>query len=167
MRALSLRCPFPWLVVNGHKPWENRRQNTRMRGWVLVHASRQYSGEDLRMARDMLARLKAPELPLVEMLEHLVSGLMPRDPCPWLMAGGIVGAMRIDAVAPPIRAGYGDPLPDWRLYGSFGYEIGAVERLPFVPCSGKLGFWRVPFALARELEAKTPIWLWDELQKNA
>lgn len=166
MRALSLRCPFPWLMVKGYKPWENRSWNTNKRGWVLVHASRSYSLADLHLARDLLARLKGPPLPLVEMLETLVLGVLPDDPCPWLRTGGIVGAIRIDGTAAPIRPGYSDPLPDWRILGQYGFKIGAAEELPFTPCSGKQGFWRVSFHLQRVLEEKTPPWLWAELQKN-
>jgi len=39
MRALSLRQPWAWLVVNGYKEIENRSRRTNHRGALLIHAS--------------------------------------------------------------------------------------------------------------------------------
>lgn len=39
MKALSIRQPWAWLIVNGHKDIENRSWPTRFRGKFLVHAS--------------------------------------------------------------------------------------------------------------------------------
>src|SRR4051795_6744327 len=39
-RALSLKQPWAWLVVNGYKDIENRSWRTNHRGPLLVHASR-------------------------------------------------------------------------------------------------------------------------------
>src|SRR5256885_16745865 len=38
-RALSIRQPWAWLVVSGHKDIENRTWPTKFRGKILVHAS--------------------------------------------------------------------------------------------------------------------------------
>ena len=38
MRALSIRQPWAWLIVNGHKDIENRSWRTKYRGPFLVHA---------------------------------------------------------------------------------------------------------------------------------
>jgi hypothetical protein len=38
MRTLSIRQPWAWLIVNGHKPVENRDWATSFRGPVLIHA---------------------------------------------------------------------------------------------------------------------------------
>lgn len=37
MKAISIRQPWAWLVVNGHKDIENRSWATKHRGKVLVH----------------------------------------------------------------------------------------------------------------------------------
>src|SRR2546430_9590561 len=39
IRALSIRQPWAWLVVNGHKDIENRSWRTNHRGPLLIHAS--------------------------------------------------------------------------------------------------------------------------------
>ncbi|WP_206002040.1 ASCH domain-containing protein [Paraburkholderia aromaticivorans] len=38
MKALSIRQPWAWLIVKGHKDIENRTWSTRFRGRVLIHA---------------------------------------------------------------------------------------------------------------------------------
>lgn len=44
MKALSIRQPWAWLIVNGHKDIENRTWPTRLRGRVLIHAGKQHDG---------------------------------------------------------------------------------------------------------------------------
>ena len=40
MKALSLKQPWAWAVVNGYKHVENRTRRTNFRGPLLIHASR-------------------------------------------------------------------------------------------------------------------------------
>lgn len=40
MKALSIKQPWAWLIVNGHKDIENRTWKTKFRGEFLVHASK-------------------------------------------------------------------------------------------------------------------------------
>jgi hypothetical protein len=39
-RAISIRLPWAWLIVNGFKDVENRSWRTRHRGTILIHASK-------------------------------------------------------------------------------------------------------------------------------
>jgi hypothetical protein len=39
MKALSVRQPWAWLIVNNYKPYENRTWSTKVRGPILIHAS--------------------------------------------------------------------------------------------------------------------------------
>lgn len=39
MKAISIRQPWAWLIVNGFKDIENRSWRTKYRGPVLIHAS--------------------------------------------------------------------------------------------------------------------------------
>jgi hypothetical protein len=39
-KAISIRQPWAWLIVNGFKDVENRSWKTKYRGPVLVHAGR-------------------------------------------------------------------------------------------------------------------------------
>jgi hypothetical protein len=38
MKALSVRQPWAWLIVNGHKDIENRDWATKRRGRIWIHA---------------------------------------------------------------------------------------------------------------------------------
>lgn len=38
--ALSIRQPWAWLIVNGHKAIENRDWSTKVRGLICIHASK-------------------------------------------------------------------------------------------------------------------------------
>ena len=40
MKALSIRQPWAWLIVNGHKDIENRQWRTHFRGKIYVHAAK-------------------------------------------------------------------------------------------------------------------------------
>ena len=40
MKALSIRQPWAWLIVCGHKPLENRSWPTPYRGPLLIHAAK-------------------------------------------------------------------------------------------------------------------------------
>ncbi len=37
MKALSVRQPWAWLIVNGYKDVENRDWNTKLRGQIWIH----------------------------------------------------------------------------------------------------------------------------------
>jgi hypothetical protein len=122
MITLSIRQPWAWLIVHGHKDIENRDWKTPFRGRVLIHAgkamARSYYDETLgALAR---AGLLPPGIPTYEQL--------PR--------GGIVGEARIvdcvDASSSP-----------WYIEGSYGFVIREARPLPFYPVNGKLGFFDV------------------------
>ena len=40
LKALSIKQPWAWLIVNGWKDVENRSWNTHYRGRVLIHAGK-------------------------------------------------------------------------------------------------------------------------------
>ena len=40
LKALSIRQPWAWLIVNGFKDVENRNWRTHWRGRLLIHASK-------------------------------------------------------------------------------------------------------------------------------
>lgn len=48
MKALSVRQPWAWLIVAGHKDIENRSWPTRFRGRIYVHASRTFDNDAMR-----------------------------------------------------------------------------------------------------------------------
>lgn len=119
MRALSVRQPWAWLIVNGHKPIENRDWATNFRGEVLIHAG-------LTMTRPYYADVAADiattfdiQLPAYETLER----------------GGIVGvATIVDCVTESESL--------W-FQGEYGFVLENARPLPFHSCKGALSFFDV------------------------
>lgn len=123
MKALSIRQPWAWLIVNGYKDIENRSWPTRLRGEVLVHASKGMTREEYDDVELMLAldeRLQYIRLPAFEQLER----------------GGIVGKVIITGCITASRS-------PW-FFGKFGFELREAAPLPFTPFKGALGFFEVP-----------------------
>lgn len=56
MMALSIRQPWAWLIVSGHKDIENRSWATTRRGEILIHAGAQLD----RAAHDALVAGRHP-----------------------------------------------------------------------------------------------------------
>ncbi|MDR5765003.1 ASCH domain-containing protein [Caballeronia sp. LZ028] len=132
MKALSIRQPWAWLIVNGHKDIENRTWPTRFRGRVLVHASK---GMTRAEYEDVSAFAEGLQLPARDDLER----------------GGIVGVATIADCIPSERR-----TSIWHMEGQFGFQIANARALPFVECKGALGFFNVPddvAALLRSMHA--------------
>ncbi|WAC18850.1 ASCH domain-containing protein [Luteolibacter sp. SL250] len=118
MKALSIRQPWAWLIVNGHKDIENRQRRTHLRGRILVHAAGGMTRDEYSAAF-VMAEEQGINLPPFEHLER----------------GGIVGEVEIvDCVDI-------DPSP-W-FFGEWGYVLKNAKPLPFVPLKGMLGFFNV------------------------
>ncbi len=118
MKALSIRQPWAWLIVNGHKDIENRSWPTRYRGEFLVHAGKGCTQREYYEAREFAASLNVwmPEL------EDL-----PR--------GGIVGKANIVGCVESSSS-------PW-FFGDYGFQLTNAEPLDFVSCKGRLGFFNV------------------------
>lgn len=119
MKALSVRQPWAWLIVNGLKDIENRNWSTRYRGPVLIHASKGMTRDEYEDATDPLWPSCGPviDLPAFEDLER----------------GGIVGVVEVvDCVSES-----GSP---W-FFGPYGFVLRNARRLPFRPMRGALGFF--------------------------
>lgn len=125
MRALSVRQPWAWLIVNGHKDIENRVWSTRYTGPLLIHASKGMTRAEYDDVADMLAN----ELPFMSM------GIKLPDPN-FIERGGIVGIAHcngsVDVCASP-----------W-FFGPYGFVLSQARPLPFIPFKGMLGFFDVP-----------------------
>lgn len=126
MKALSIRQPWAWLIVNGHKDIENRDWATNFRGRVLIHAGLTYPKRDY--ASD------AEEYP------DQYGGSYPARES---MIGGIVGVATI--------TGCVDRSDSKWFMGQYGFTLADAKPLPFVPCKGMLGFFNVPRDVAERL----------------
>lgn len=123
--ALSIRQPWAWLIVNGHKDIENRDWPTSFRGRLLVHAGQ-------TMAHSYYDQVCA------ELLRH---GLLP-DSMPAYEAlprGGFVGWTHVTDCSQQ------HPSP-WKQAGSYGFVLRDSSPIPFVPFKGRLSFFNVPDA---------------------
>lgn len=122
--ALSIRQPWAWLIVNGHKDIENRDWPTNFRGQLLVHAG-------LTMTRKYYDQVT---------LELEAAGLLPSCGMPAyeeLERGGFVGWTRVvDCVT--------ESDSDWKQDGSYGFVLRDSRPIPFHPWKGKLNFFNVP-----------------------
>jgi len=124
MKALSIRQPWAWLIVNGHKDIENRSWKTNHRGPILVHASKGMSRAEYDSAKQTVALASAMNgesiaLPPYEQLER----------------GGIVGQVEI--------TGCVNKSPSPWFFGEFGFVLENAKALPFREVKGRLGFFNV------------------------
>lgn len=135
MKALSIRQPWAWLIVNGIKTVENRSWATKFCGRFLVHASstfyfNKWDYEPFRM--DIQALLDAnPNF------NHLHLPMTTKG----YEQGGIVGAVDlVDCVTKctnKIDASWHEP--DY-----YAFILRNPEVLPFRQMNGKLNFFEVP-----------------------
>jgi hypothetical protein len=119
MRALSIRQPWAWLIVNGFKDVENRNWPSHFRGRMLIHAAK-------TLDRDAAEDLWAGIHPVIGGAWPLP---VPRD----FQLGGVVGeAEMVGCVS--------EHTSDW-FTGPFGFLLRKARTLPFQPCRGQLGFF--------------------------
>ena len=123
MKALSIRQPWAWLIVNGYKPVENRTWNTKVRGLILIHASKGFDKAGYAWVRDNFPEIV---LPIPQQFER----------------GGIVGIANLYAVATASNS-------PW-FFGPVGPCLRDAKPLPFVPMLGHLGFFEVAVPLPGE-----------------
>lgn len=128
MKALSVRQPWAWLIVNGHKKFENRdwqpkNPGRKFRGRVLIHASKSMTREEYLIGCDH-ASDEGITLPSFDDLQR----------------GGIVGEVEVIAWhdSPPLMA---------FAFGS-GLELTNAKALPFRPLKGALGFFNMERGVA-------------------
>ena len=118
LKALSVRQPWAWLIVNGYKDIENRIWATNVRGPVLIHAG--------RSKRDFA-------LDCLDYVQTKYGVAVPEE----LPLGGIIGVVEIvDCVQH-----HSSP---W-FRGPYGWVLANPRRLPFTPCPGKLKFFSPDF----------------------
>jgi len=129
MKALSIRQPWAWLILQGSKDIENRSRRTHYRGELLVHAGKsmdQY-GRDTAEALVSMARKAGWEF----------------DPEHELVRGAITGRVTvIDCVETHDS--------EW-FEGPFGYVLdpnSAQFLKKPIPMNGRLGFFDVEIMLS-------------------
>lgn len=125
MDALSIQQPWAWMIVNNHKPVENRTWATKRRGMHLIHTGQKFDQEGYEWVVE-----NCPEIPLPKPHEF--------------ERGGIVGmADLIDCV---------ETHPSPLFFGPFGFVFAKAVTLPFIKCRGALGFFRPKLPLQGEID---------------
>lgn len=126
MRALSIRQPWAWLIVNGHKDVENRDWETLWRGRFAVHAGKTLVKRDYRNVQaEVAARFGIA---------------VPDFDSPEIHFGGVVGT--VELVGVKHIESLDRPENPW-FTGPFGLLLARPERMPFVLCKGQLGWFDV------------------------
>lgn len=114
IKCLTIRQPWAWLIVKGHKPVENRVWSTHYRGWIAIHAGKARPSLDKRIA---------------EWLQEELRVVVPDK----LDLGKIVGFARISDCVTEHSSDF--------FTGPFGFVFDRVIPFdgPFV--TGRLGFF--------------------------
>lgn len=124
--ALSIRQPWAHLIIYAGKDVENREWPTRVRGRVLIHASKTMTRGDYEACAAYCS--------------HLPYGTLPTDF--WFptfdalksQCGGIVGVMNIVDCVTQSKS-------PW-FCGRYGFTIDAAAEMTFHPCKGMFGFFQ-------------------------
>ena len=124
MKAISIRQPWAWLIVNGFKDIENRDWRTSYRGPVLIHAAKgmmRYEYEDCLETCRRAAKVRP--------FPSGTTWPAPKD----LLRGGIVGMATITDCVDQSES-------PW-FFGTYGFVLTDAKTLPFRPMRGQLGFF--------------------------
>lgn len=140
--ALSIKQPWAWLIVNGHKDIENRDWLTKFRGPIAIHAGKTIDVD----CEYSLTCHDGPRHPVtgrpyaIDTGQRLVASNSHWDtysaPSWAQQKGGIVGVAEIvDCVETSTS--------EW-FVGRYGFIFRKARPVEFVPVRGKLGFfdWR-------------------------
>jgi hypothetical protein len=120
VKALSIRQPWAWLILNAGKDIENRDWPTSFRGRFLIHAGKGMTRDEYQNGMDTL---------------NEIDDLLLMPPFESLARGGIVGAaVLVDCVRKSESP--------W-FFGRYGFELRDAMPLPFRPYKGALGFFEV------------------------
>jgi hypothetical protein len=123
--ALSIRQPWAWAILHAGKDVENRTWAAGFRGRFLIHAGKGMTGAEFAEGMGMVRAVLS--------LRGVVDAALPG--VSGLARGGIVGvASLVDCVARSDSP--------W-FVGPWGFVLRDVQPLPFWPCRGALGFFRV------------------------
>lgn len=117
MKAISIRQPWAWLILNAGKDIENRTWRTNYRGFVLIHASAKVDAGAYELFRERSWK----ELPPIKEIH----------------TGGIVGMAEIVGCV-------NHSISQW-FQGPYGFELTHQTTLPFFKCRGSLSFFPVNY----------------------
>src|SRR5947209_4399579 len=122
MKAITVRQPWAWAIINAGKNIENRNWKTHFRGRVAIHAAVGMTREEYEDGYEYIKGInRRIKIPVYEDLAR----------------GAIIGTVEIiDCVQ--------DSDSLW-FEGEYGFVLARPKKLPKpIPCKGALSFWNVP-----------------------
>lgn len=133
LRALSVKPPYAYALVTGEKDIENRKWKPaveRIGEWIAIHASSQFTASQHRKTMALMpARLRVSS-------EELTTS-------------AIIGLVRLAGVTTTSRS-------KW-FEDKFGWLVtDAIMLKKPIPMHGKLGLWRVPPSVQKQLAVRCP-----------
>lgn len=131
MKAISVRQPWAWLIVNGYKDIENRTRNTSYRGRILIHASKKFDAEGYFWVKENFPEIKLP-----------FWNSWTDD----YKRGGVIGSIEIIASVKSNTSRW--------FTGPVGYVLRAPAEIPFTRCCGQLGIFTPKFILPKQKTGK-------------
>ena len=118
MKALSIKQPWAWLIVNGYKDVENRTWHTNFWGKLLIHASKTFDHE----GHDYVISEMGMDIPMVKTDYDL---------------GALVGMVNMIHCVTQHTS-------EW-FCGPYGFVFtGHLAFKKPIPYRGQLGFFNVP-----------------------
>jgi len=118
MKALSVRQPWAWLIVNGYKDIENRDWSTKLRGRIWIHTG-------------VHRVIKAEYEQLVENCEAV--GIRKFPKIDEFETGGIVGSVEIVDCVTKSKSFW--------FQGKYGFVLKDARTSRFRTMPGRLGFF--------------------------
>ena len=123
--VIAIRQPWAWLIMHGGKDIENRTWPTKVRGRVLIHASKGVTKAEWRESWEWVRKFR-PEA-WAKGCREIQEGTIER--------GGIIGSVEIvDCVE--------ESESPW-FVGKHGFVLRDPQPDKFYPCKGRLGFFRL------------------------
>lgn len=132
--CLSVRQPWAWAIVHGHKPVENRGRTfakTHL-GLFLVHTGKECTPAEYKAAVEKIRKIDAS------------IRVPPLDKLP---LQGIVGRARCDRYVTEYDSGW--------FEGPLGLVLSQAKPLPFVKCGGAISWFECPPNALEELKRLT------------
>lgn len=129
MKALSIRQPWAWAILEAGKDIENRDWFTRFRGTIAVHAAKGLTKDEhtwASMEIEDICGLRPPAFPMLKTRGFIVGtveivGCVSRSNSPW-------------------------------FFGDYGFVLRNPQKLKTpIYCKGALSFWEVPTEIENEI----------------
>lgn len=118
MKALSIKQPWAWLIVNGHKDIENRTWKTDFRGELYIHAGNSFDKDGYEWVKSNFPEIS---LPPIEDFDR----------------GGLIGKVAIQDCVTKHQS------PWFEGNGVYGFVLENPRPIKFIPYKGQLKIFKI------------------------